>query len=105
MNMKKIGHIGAVILAAITLVTGCGKYESPVHTFFPTNHWTVKSVVEGEVVVEAEGTNLLKQFRVVRAVPVGTLTNGQPARVEVTVRHKPYGRAEFISARAYPSVE
>lgn len=104
MNMKKLKCIGAVILAVITL-TGCGKYESPTSTFFPTNHWIVRSAVEGEVVVEAEGTDLKLEFRVLRATPVAPLTNGQSARVEVTVRHKPYGRAEFISARAYPSVE
>lgn len=108
MKNNNIG-VGAVILAVVVLtLIGCGeagKVEPPVFTFFPTNHWTVKSVVEGEVVVEARGTNLSEKFRVVRAVPVAPLTNGQPVRVEITVQQKPYYKFEFLSAKAYPAVE
>ncbi|MSR78860.1 MAG: hypothetical protein EXS59_01815 [Candidatus Taylorbacteria bacterium] len=93
-------------IAAVVTLIGCGEgYQPPVYTFFPTNRWTVKSVVVGEVVVETEGTNLLEKFRVVKASPVLPLTNGQPARIELKLRRGAHFGLEFISARAYPAKE
>jgi len=90
----------------LMFVAGCDMhYEQPVHTYFPTNHWTVKSVVEGEVVAETLSTNLAERFRVVKAAPVTPLTNGQSVRVELTLRQGPHYRLELVSARAYPAVE
>ncbi len=105
--MKRNTILGTVVTAITTLITGCdsGQTTPPLHTFFPTNHWVVKSVVEGEVVVEAVGTNLLEKFRVVRVTPMVPLTNGQPARVELTVRQKAYYQFEFVSGKAYPAID
>ena len=95
-------------VALLTLV-GCDDfYTPPAVTFFPTNHWRVTSVIEGEVVVEALGTNLPARFRVVKALPMSPLTNGQPVRVELTTQLKPgYGGSaiQVISAKAYPSTD
>ncbi|MDO8482984.1 MAG: hypothetical protein Q7S86_04165 [bacterium] len=100
---NNIAYIGA---ALALLLAGCDAtiYEPPVYTFFPTNHWRVKSVVQGAVVVEAVGTNLIERLRVVKATPVSPLTNDQPARVEMVVRRRGSG-LEFVSAKAYPAEE
>ncbi len=85
------------------LLAGCDTaFEPPMYTFFPTNHWRVKSVVEGAVVVEAVGTNLTERLRVVKATPVSPLTNGQPSRVEMVVRRSGNGLS-LVSAKAYPA--
>ena len=97
-------------MAIITITTGCNE---PVdrnqfnQTFFPTNHWKVVGHgTNGEVVVETKSTNLVEHLRVHRAVAVGILTNGQPVRVEMTVRWEPsLGKTLLIKSRAYPSSE
>lgn len=100
-----------VSLLASLMLAGCGKeynakYNAFTPTFFPTNRWKVVSVVEGEVVVEAIGTNLKQEFRVIRAKPVSPLTNGQPVRVELRLTRAFIGGGpKIISAKAYPAVE
>ncbi len=110
MNMKNHAVIGTVLVAVVTLITGCsvGTDKSQFNqTFFPTNHWEVVGQgTNGEVVVETTSTNLLAYLRVHKATPVGRLTNGQPVRVQMTLRRRPYnGGVELISSKAYPAVE
>ena len=103
--------VGAVILAVITIISaGCGETERSQYnrTFFPTNHWKVVGQgTDGEVVVETLSTNLLVQFRVHKAISVGTLTNGQSVRVEMVIRPPPYlgGRVRVVSSKAYPAMD
>lgn len=95
------------LATAIATLTGCGDnvIATKTYTFFPTNYWRVKSVVDGFVVVEAMGTNLAQGLRVIKATPVGTLTYEQSVRVELTVmRETPY-HLRLVSAHAYPSLD
>ncbi len=113
--MKKINVVIAIVLVAIPMVavlliighsvdTDRGRFDQ---TFFPTNHYVVVGHgTNGEVVVETTSTNLLPYLRVHVATLVGLLTNGQPVRVQLTLRPKPYnGGVELISSKAYPAVE
>ncbi len=92
------------VFAAFVLV-GCVPEQSAPRslTYFPTNNWQVVSVTEGEVVVETKSTNLPLRYRVVRATPVTPLTNGQFARVELTLKRHLYNPDEVATARAFPA--
>lgn len=104
--------IGVVIVAIVTIITGCdvssmsdkNQYN---RTYFPTNHWTVVGQgTNGQVVVETTSTNLAEHFRVHTATAVTPLSNGQPVRVEMTVRRNTTkGWVELISSSAYPAME
>lgn len=111
MNMKKTNAIiVAVILAVVTFInTGCGPIDRSQfnQTAFPTNHWKVVGQgTNGQVVVETKSTNLLEKLRVHVADAVIPMTNGQSARVEITIRrNNSRGGIELISSKAYPSVD
>lgn len=94
-------------LALILVVAGCDMppTEVPTYSFFPTNSWRVVSLVDGKVVVETTSSNLGPHLRVVQATPVGRLTNGGPARVELTLRRGGYYGVEVVSAKAFPSID
>lgn len=114
MNMKnnKSNIIVVVIMATVTIITGCDFGSTSdksqfSRTYFPTNHWRVVGQgTNGQVVVETTSTNLAEHFRVHAAEAVTPLSNGQPVRVEMTVRWNPSkGWVELISSKAYPAME
>ena len=97
--MRKISIYLMFVVALCT--PGCDDTKPAPITVFPTNSFRVVSVVDGEVIVESTSTNIATHLRVVRATAVGRLTNGQPARVEMTLR----GQLRFVSAKAFPSID
>lgn len=104
--------IGIAIMAIVTIITGCDVGSTSDksqfnRTYFPTNHWKVVGQgTNGQVVVETTSTNLAEHFRVHTATAVTPLSNGQPARVEMTVRWNPTKRwVDLISSKAYPAME
>ena len=108
--MKNNSVIGAVILAVVTLLnSGCERTDKSQynHVLFPTNHWKVVGQgTNGQVLVETKSTNLAYYLRVHASDAMVTLTNGQPARVEMTVRWNPTkGVVDIISSKAYPAME
>lgn len=94
-------------LALILIVAGCDmpSTEPKTYTYFPTNSWRVVSLVDEKVVVETTSENLGPHLRVVQAVPVGRLTNGEPARVELTLKRGGLYGVEVVSAKAFPSID
>lgn len=113
MNMKnnKSNIIVVAIMVIVTIITGCdvGSTDKSQfnRTYFPTNHWKVVGQgTNGQVVVETTSTNLAEHFRVHAAEAVTPLSNGQPVRVEMTVRWNPTKRwVDLISSKAYPAME
>ncbi len=97
------------VLALLLVVAGCDmpSTESPTYSYFPTNNWRVVSLVGDEVVVETTSTNLTPRLRVVKATRVGQLTNGEPARIELTLKRAGLygGHIELVSAKAFPSID
>ncbi len=111
MNMKTLVVTGAAISAVVILISGCSDAVTDKsqfnQTFFPTNHWVVVGQgTNGQVVVETKSTNMLEYLRVHAATAVVPLTNGQSARVEITIRLNPLNRkVDIISSKAYPAKE
>lgn len=103
----KIAAAWIAIFAIITV--GCGETDKNQfnRTFFPTNHWVV--VGQGtnrQVIVETKSTNLAYYLRVHSSIADSLLTNGQPVRVEMTVRWNPMkASVDLISSKAYPAME
>lgn len=93
--------------ALLLVVVGCDmpSTEPKTYTYFPTNSWRVVSLVGEKVVVETTSTNLGTHLRVVQATPVGRLTNGEPARVELTLKRGGLYGVEVVSAKAFPSID
>lgn len=109
-NNKTI--IGVVIMTIVTIITGCDVRSTSDksqfnRTYFPTNTWKVVGQgTNGQVVVETTSTNITEHFRVHAATSVTPLSNGQPVRVEMTVRWNPSkGWVDLISSKAYPAME
>lgn len=100
--MKKL-----IALTLLFIVVGCDitPTEPKTYTFFPTNSWRVVSVVGEKVVVETTSTNLGPHLRVMQATPVGRLTNGEPARVEIILKRGGLYGVEVVSAKAFPSID
>ncbi len=106
---NKIILIGTVILAVVTV--GCDNMDVDPNkfnqTYFPTNHWEVVGQgTNGQVIVEAKANNLAHSLQVIASEAVVPLTNGQPVRVELTIRSVGiYGGFKLIGSKAYPSTD
>lgn len=100
------------ILATVILTAGCDDsdliaFAYPANTpgYFPTNSWRVVGQTGNDVIVETTATNLPISFRVIRAMSVSPLTNGQPVRVELMVHTRQVREPWVVSAKAYPSID
>lgn len=97
------------IIVIVAFFTGCSEPMDKSQfnrEFFPTNHWKVVGQgTNGQVVVETQSTNVAEYFRVHAATPmVSPMTNGQPVRVQLTLRANPRnGWIDLISSKAYPA--